>query len=517
MVRTCRSDVLWHVRTIAFGLFLLASPALLTNPAIAQDTTATDPTPDIEADSIESDAVRRYYEACQAVDDATARDIVVPINVAVVPSVTVGGLFVRCPPKQVTNLVAVGVLGHAAERLIGVDVSGLASFYSGPVIGVQASGLASAASGPVAGVQVGGLASAALESGGGVQVGGLASFADGSFGGIQVGGLAAALTGTGGGLQVGGVASFVEDGFWGIQTAGLAAAASGRLRGIQAGGLVGFADKWIGVQVSSLASVSGASGYGLQAAGIASVTGDDAFGGLQVSGVASVAGEQIRGLQASGVASIVGEQAYGLQVSGVANVAGERITGAQVGLINVASEVRGVQVGLVNVAESYRGVPIGLVSYVDGVGIDGEVWADAAGGFTVAVRSGSRRITNYLGAVTRPFAPSAYRWGATLGLGVAFGRADPLGAEVRLRTETLQRADFSRTTGAIHSLEAIGHAALLPDVKVFGGPAARLFVGNDAARDGDGLVPYSLYRDTWGGDAPARGWIGGVVGLRVVL
>lgn len=315
----------------------------------------------------------------------------------------------------------------------------------------------------------------------------------------------------------------------GAQLAGAAAIVGADMRGTQVGGFAGIAGGSLhGVQAAGFASIAGAEVRGLQAAGFASIAGGDAAGqaagfvsiagagvGGQVAGFVSIAGSEVRGLQASGFTSITGGSVGGLQAAGFANVAGGRVRGAQVaGFVNVAPDVSGLQVGIVNVARSHSGVPLGLVSYVGEVGLQVDVGMDELGTLAVALRSGSRRVKNYVGLGGRPLAGGEARWSTSVGLGVVLAPAARLAAEPALFFETYYADDLKALTQFTSALRVTANAAVGHRAALYAGPALRLYYADDAA--GSDLPPYTLYERT-PGDGYLALWVGGAAGVRIAL
>lgn len=314
----------------------------------------------------------------------------------------------------------------------------------------------------------------------------------------------------------------------GIEFGGIWNAYTENVRGVQLGGTVNtVGDTVRGAQLASVLNLAGGSVHGGQFSGVANVADGRArtqFGGVvsvagrrtnaQFSGVASVTGGSVEGVQSGGVASIAGGRVNGVQIGGVVNVAEAPVRGAQIaGVVNIAPRVeRGVQIGVVNVAREHGGVPIGLVSYVNETGLRYDVWGDEAGMVTAGVRSGNRRVANYLGVGVRS-GGDTFHWGLATGLGVDFQMTERLHGTLDLLNYGLLIDDWDWE--AWHNLSKVrllGRFNLSPHVAIFGGPTFNIFVSDDV--DGSDLVPWSVY-DTETDGTHVRLGPGVTLGLRV--
>ncbi len=219
----------------------------------------------------------------------------------------------------------------------------------------------------------------------GVQFAGLGSLSRKSLNGVQLAGLFNSATEDSRGVQMGGLVNNIGESMDGSQFAGILNTTSGELNGGQFGGVANHAGESI---------------RGVQAAGVANRVGGT-FKGVQVAGVVNLDHQWMRGVQLAGVSNVA-RSVNGVQVAGVVNNALGSVRGAQLAVINTAGPVEGFQLGLVNVSSSNTGLPLGLVSYVKDIGLRYDLYVDETGRTTVALRSGTRGFSNYLGFSTRP-------------------------------------------------------------------------------------------------------------------
>lgn len=404
----------------------------------------------------------------------------IPFNVSFWRGISIGDAVAADTSRKVLHHVSLNLPAGQADRLEGVAVGVFSTVYEESAYGVQMAGLANVTGQDASVIQAAGLANVVGERLTGVQLAGLANISGGRLRGVQASGLANVAGDGGGFLQAAGLANVAGERFAGVQAAGLASVAGERFRGIQT-------------------------------AGLASIAGENADG-VQAAGLANIAGEDLRGVQSAGLANIVGEDLVGLQAS-LFNVVGGTVRGGQLGLVNVASESAGLQVGLVNVAGEQRGIPVGLYSRTGGVPVRVDVWADETAALHLGVRSGSAFVSNYVGISARPFADAALRWGAFAGLGVE----RPLGERTAWGLDAfvhgLFAEDFGRGASTLVRLRFIVTRVIGPDVAVFGGPAASLFVSGED--DGSSLAPFSLYESGDAGGTFVRAWPGLEAGLRI--
>ncbi len=233
--------------------------------------------------------------------------------------------------------------------------------------------------------------------------------------------------------------------------------------------------------------------------------------GLQAAGVANVVGGDLRGVQSSGVVNVIGGGANAVQSAGLMNVVRGRADGLQVaGVLNVAGESEGIQLGLVNVSGSSSGVPIGLVSYVRNVGVMYTTWTTETGQTAFAVRTGNRRVANYLG-VAYKILDRAYPWALVAGIGVdllQFG-----GFSVTIKSLVYSMYDDSLVSSG--SQGSVGISASLDlgrRVRVFAGPTINAFLANPGIDHDPGR--WTVYESELG-SSRATVWPGLTAGVRL--
>lgn len=395
--------------------------------------------------------------------DSTWTYVTVPVNLSLWSRISIGQAVAPPAEYRVRQRFALHLLSGRAAQLDGLEVSGLAGAIS--------------------------------EDAHGIQVAGLAAVVGENMTGIQVGGLAAVTGDDAHGIQAAGLAAVSGDDVYGLQVAGLAGVSAENVRGGQFAGLF---------------AVGGEDLEGFQGAGLFAVIGENGRG-IQSGGIGAVIGENFRGIQNSGVMSIVGENMYGLQSSGVMNVTGGTLRGVQAGFLNIAPDVRGMQIGFFNLSDSLRGVPIGAVSYVRSVGLEQDVWADETGTFHTAIRSGTRRISNFGGIGVRPGGDARYRWSAHMGLGVEM----PLLGNTFVALDALSMIyvdeGFKQRPNPALKVRASGLVRFSPQIAVFAGASLTALLSREANPD---LLPgEALSTDLVDGEHLTV-WNGGHVGIR---
>lgn len=404
----------------------------------------------------------------------------VPFNVGLVPGVSLGDL-VAGDDRQVVHNLSFSIFGGRAARLNGFAFAGLWNRYDEGARGFLFAGLYNTVADEMRGFQFGGLGNVVGDDLHGGQFGGLGNIAGEDVRGGQFSGF----------LNIAG-----QD-----------------VRGGQFAGFMNIAgEDGRGGQFAGFMNITGETMQGAQSAGFMNIAGEDG-GVFQSAGFGNVVGQDFHGAQFGGVLNVVGEDVRGAQFAGLFNVVGGHLRGLQAsGLFNVAASSEGVQLGLVNVSGENTGVPIGLVSYVQDVRLRYDVWGDETGFLHTALRSGNRRVANYLGVGARPFGDETYRWALVAGLGVELPMGDRAFWMLEALQHTLVAEDFGETPGHLSRLRLLAGYRLSDTAALFGGPTFNVFVDED--HDGSDLAPWSVYTYE-GDDVFVRMWPGFTAGLRI--
>ena len=286
-----------------------------------------------------------------------------------------------------------------------------------------------------------------------------------------------------------------------------------------AGAVAAATDRPVVNRFSMVALYGQAAGIeGVEMAGLASLTGH--AHGAQMAGILNRA-RTVEGAQVAGVLNLVSRNVEGAQVAGLLNIAGQAVAGAQVGVVNVAADAatvqvgvvnvtgtaRGAQVGVVNLSARNEGVPIGLFSRVAEVGLAWDLWVDETGGVSAAVRSGTGRVSNYVGIVGRG---GDSPWGLVAGLGAEWRLSGPVTMGLEGFSQSLHGNGFDGAGNLAHVRGKVGLD--VGPVSFFAGPTLNYFVS--AEDEGADLAPgYSRLRDIAG--IHIRTWAGFAVGVRV--
>lgn len=230
----------------------------------------------------------RATEAPRAADNPPPPPHTVPIGIDFAPGVGASSGFLG----QDLRYVGLGLLGALSGGVAGVTVSGLVDLSLGSVEGVQLGSVFVWAE-KVEGVQFSGLVAAEHGRLAGVQAGGLLAIAGGRVTGVQLASIAT-LGGSPTGIQAAGVLAVSDGAVRGLQLAGLGTVAVGPLRGLSlSGGANVAAGEVEGAQVGGV-NVSSAAVEGAQI-GLINV----AAGGVEGAqvGLVNVAAGRVRGLQ----------------------------------------------------------------------------------------------------------------------------------------------------------------------------------------------------------------------------
>ena len=223
--------------------------------------------------------------------------IVLPINISLVPGISIGDAVAKETDRPIVNKVSFNVLAGQAYALEGVEFGSVWNAYTGYVRGAQFGGMINTVDGPMRGAQFSGVG----------------NFVGGSVTGFQ----SAGVVNTSADVS-------------GIQWSGVLSLARGRVSGLQASGIAGLADGDVDAQFSGLLSLTHANVRGVQASGFVNLAGAD-VGGVQIGGLANIARGEVSGVQ----------------IGGLVNTA-PYVSGLQVGVVNVARAHDGVPIGLVS-------------------------------------------------------------------------------------------------------------------------------------------------------------------------
>ena len=159
--------------------------------------------------------------------------VTLPVNVSLVPGVSVGDAVSNATGKKIVNNVALSVLAGRAARLQGVEWAGLASLYSEKVHGAQFSGLANLVGGGAEAAQFAGLLNIVSGDARIAQFGGVLNIAGEGALGAQFAGAVNLVSEEFDGAQFSGGVNLVGEDLRGAQFAGLANVVAGTSSGLQ--------------------------------------------------------------------------------------------------------------------------------------------------------------------------------------------------------------------------------------------------------------------------------------------
>ena len=174
--------------------------------------------------------------------------VTLPVNVSLVPGLSVGDAVARATGAKIVNNVAWSLLAGRAARLEGVEWAGLASVYREDIRGAQFSGLANLVGGAARGAQFSGLLNIVGGSGQVAQFAGVMNLVGEDALGIQSAGAINIVAEEFGGAQFAGAVNIVGGDLSGAQFAGGANVVGGVNRGVQIG-IANVATGVTGVQI----------------------------------------------------------------------------------------------------------------------------------------------------------------------------------------------------------------------------------------------------------------------------
>ncbi|MDH5547984.1 MAG: caspase family protein [Gammaproteobacteria bacterium] len=294
----------------------------------------------------------------------------------------------------------VNLLAGQTDRLEGVGLGSLITFYREDAKWFNASSMVNFVGGDFEGGQGTGIANIVNGNLKGGQGAGVFNFVGGNLEGAMGSGVFNIISGD------------LIDG-------GVGAAGFNVIRGDMKGGMGAAGFNIVGGRLNN--SGMGAAGFnialgggkgGMGAAGFNIVKGD--FDGGQGAAGFNIAYGNMRGTQGSAGFNIsagdmngvqgtagfnVAKNLKGVQVSAGFNVAKE-LKGVQVSSINVAGKATGVHVGLFNFAREFSGVPVGLLSIYGNGRHDIGISLDELSDMMLSYKTGTKRIYNLLGLST---------------------------------------------------------------------------------------------------------------------
>lgn len=160
----------------------------------------------------------------------------VPLNISFVPPLSISHAVRASSGKKVANFISGNVLVGWADRLAGVEGSGIWGAYSDDSFGIQGAGIGNSIGGSFEGIQGAGIV----------------NIVGGSLRGLQGAGVMNITGGNMNGVQSAGVINIADGGIDGVQAAGVLNIAHSTTAGIQAAGVGNIAGTMDGVQIASI-------------------------------------------------------------------------------------------------------------------------------------------------------------------------------------------------------------------------------------------------------------------------
>ena len=487
--------------------------------------------------------------------------ISIPFNVSLWRNLSIGDALARSGQKKVSvNGLALGLVAGRSAKLRGIDLSIISSEYTEDVWGAQASGLCNVVSGDASALQISGLCNVVEGSLKGVQLTGLVNVVDGDVNVAQISGLANVVDGDVNAAQISGLANVVDGGMGGFQASGLtnvvdgdvnaaqisglANVVDGRMNGFQASGLANVVDREVrGAQVSGLVNVTDGSLTGIQASGLVNINDGNVFGtqvsalmnithgelhGAQFAGFLNLTDSDIRGAQLGGIFNVNIGDLQGVQICGLLNAAIGSVRGMQIsgfynrtvgdfsglqssGFLNKVDTLKaGIQLGVINISRKNHGLALGLVSYVEEVGLEGEISSDETRFFRAGLRSGTKKFYNLFSLGFRPGDP--FRWSFDWGFGSHLELTDISALEIGLLASHINESKFwTDKTNLLARFQLSGVFKLSNGLTLFAGPSFNFWLSGKS--DGSDIAPWSVY-DRKSGGKWIRLWPGLTAGIR---
>ena len=439
--------------------------------------------------------------------------ISIPLNVSLWRNLSIGDALARSGQKKVSvNGLALGLVAGRSAKLRGIDLSIISSEYTEDVWGAQVSGLANVVSGDANALQISGLANVVEGGMGGLQASGLANVVNGNVNAAQISGLANVVDGGMGGFQASGLANVVDREVRGAQFSGLVNVTDGNLTGVQASGFLSISkENVVGTQVSALMNITHGELHGAQFAGFLNLTDSD-IRGAQLGGIFNVNIGDLQGVQICGLLNAAIGSVRGIQISGFYNRTVGDFSGLQSsGFLNKVDTLKaGIQLGVINISRKNHGLALGLVSYVEEVGLEGEISGDETRFFRAGLRSGTKKFYNLFSLGLRPGDP--FRWSFDWGFGSHLELTDISALEIGLLASHINESKFwTDKTNLLARFQLSGVFKLSNGLTLFAGPSFNFWLSGKS--DGSDIAPWSVY-DRKSGGKWIRLWPGITAGLR---
>lgn len=233
--------------------------------------------------------------------------------------------------------------------------------------------------------------------------------------------------------------------------------------------------------------------------------------GAQVAGAVALTLGPVVGAQLAGGASVAA-RLRGVQLAPLTLTTGD-VTGAQLGVVNVAlGDVTGAQVGIVNVARR-ADAQVGVLSLQAEGGTFVEVAVSDAAVGTVAVVHGGRVLHGIYGLGGRAGGAGG-RVALVLGIGARLVDGRIVSLDLDAIATGLARPSALGTWSTLAQTRAVVGVRLGAGLSVFAGPTYDVLVTDDVTERAQ--TPLPLLFDRGGGDVTSvRGWVGGVLGVRL--
>jgi len=261
-----------------------------------------------------------------------------------------------------------------------------------------------------------------------------------------------------------------------------------------------------GFQVANVANVVAGPVHGVQLTAVVNVA--SSLNGVQLGSI-NVSAGPLAGVQL-GLVNIGVQKAQGAQ-AGLLNIMAGNMFGTQIGLVNVASgNVRGMQLGLVNVADR-SAFSLGLLNVIRHGRTHLDLWALESGIVMLGLKHGSDYMHNMYGAGIHVGAGNVDPT-FSLGVGGRIPISNRFYADIDVLGYSLHKApSLAVRTVMVQARTVIG-VRLAPRFAVYAGPTYSVAVAPIA--EDSVLSPYGSTVLGYQGEAPIRGWLGGVLGIQ---
>ncbi|MDR0659590.1 MAG: hypothetical protein LBG19_02060 [Prevotellaceae bacterium] len=276
-----------------------------------------------------------------------------------------------------------------------------------------------------------------------------------------------------------------------------------------------------GVEFGGIFNKNSSITSGAQFAGVLNLT--QHIEGAQFAGIANISKSANKSAHFAGIINAVKEGETAIQMAGIANAAksstvqvagitniADTATCQLAGIANIAHKSK-VQVGLVNISDEAN-VQVGLIN----ISKNGFMEVELAGGeflhATASFRSGTDRL---YGIISLGYNFDDEFWGYGIGFGKTINFASSIGMNLEGIHYNLATKKFKQKKyNGLVQLRPVFYHKIAKNLKLFAGPVANLYIGNNTAENRLQIsAPYTIW-DEVDGNTKLEAWVGFTTGIR---